>query len=283
LESDQVARRLISRSILIDAIFELWGQGENYNALHASIQQKTRQNWANYKHDSFRFSVHGFQGKRDKEAQTEIIDSFKYLSFEGPIRMKGCKHEFSVFEQFEAFNPVPKKLYFGRLVGNGGRHAVATYDLKRRAYINTTSMDAELALLTANIAQAAPGKLYLDPFVGTAGFPIACAHFGAMTIGSDIDGRSIRGKNGRDVQSNFSQYGLTPFWLDALVSDLTNSPVRRARWLDGIVCDPPYGVREPCKVLGSSHGVAIEKFDNDGVATHLYGSFILGTASAHIV
>jgi tRNA (guanine10-N2)-methyltransferase len=271
-----VARRLISRSILSDTIFELWGHGENYDSLHASIQRRTRQSWAKYKYDSFRFSVHGFQGKRDKDEQTKIIESFKYLPFEGPIRMKGCKHEFRVFEQFEASDPVPKMLYFGRLVGKGGRHAVATYDLKRRSYINTTSMDAELALLTANIAQAAPGKLYLDPFVGTAGFPIACAHFGAMTIGSDIDGRSIRGKHGQSVKSNFSQYRLTPLWLDGIVSDLTNSPIRGARWLDGIVCDPPYGVREPCKVLGSSHGVAVEKFDGDGVATHLYDSFISG-------
>jgi tRNA (guanine10-N2)-methyltransferase len=222
-------------------------------------------------HDSFRFSVHGYQGRRDNRTQTEIIDSFKYLGFQGPIRMKGSKHEFCVFEQFDDHNPVPKKLYLGRLVGKGGRHAVAKYDLKKRNYINTTSMDAELALLTANLAQAAPGKLYLDPFVGTAGFPLACAHFGAMTIGSDIDGRSIRGKKDRDVRANFSQYGLTQFWLDAFTADLTNSPVRRARWLDGIVCDPPYGVREGCKVLGSSNGVAVEKFDSDGVALHLYG------------
>jgi tRNA (guanine10-N2)-methyltransferase len=222
-------------------------------------------------HDSFRFTMHGYGGRRGKKEQSEIIESFKYLAFEGPIRMKGYKHDFCVLEHFDALNPVPTKIYFGRLVGNGDRHAATKFDLKKRSYINTTSMDAELALLTANIARARPGTLYLDPFVGTAGFPIACAYFGAMTIGSDIDPRSIRGKNGRDVLSNFDQYQLTPFWLDALASDLTNSPVRRARWLDGIVCDPPYGVREPCKVLGASRGVAVEKFDSDGVPTHLYG------------
>ena len=43
---------------------------------------------------------------------------------------------------------------------------------------------------------------------------------------------------------------FTP-WLDGFVSDLTNTPVRGGRWLDAVVCDPPYGVREGLKVLGS--------------------------------
>ena len=84
-------------------------------------------------------------------------------------------------------------------------------------------------------------------------------------MGSDIDGRSIRGKGGRDVRGNFRQYGLEGLYLDGFISDLTNSPMRgcigedggegeREAWLDGIVCDPPYGVREGLKVLGLKEG-----------------------------
>ena len=175
----------------------------------------------------------------------------------------------------------PTQLYIGRYIATGGRAAKTTYDLKKRHYISTTSMDAELALITANIAQAAPGKLYYDPFMGTGGFPIACAHFGAIVWGSDIDGRSIKGTGGpaftaareekkagkvrkRDVAGNFTQYGLSGNYLGAVIGDLTNSPLRGCRaggasaggkeiggWLDGIVCDPPYGIREGLKVLGS--------------------------------
>jgi tRNA (guanine10-N2)-methyltransferase len=136
-------------------------------------------------------------------------------------------------------------------------------------------MDAELALVTANLALAAPGKLFYDPFCGTGGFPLAAAHAGACAWGSDIDGRSIRGKDGRSVRGNFEQYGLLQGWMDGFVADLTNSPVRRrswgvgGRWLDGIVCDPPYGVREGLKVLGCrEEGRGREAVLVDGVPAH---------------
>jgi tRNA (guanine10-N2)-methyltransferase len=112
-------------------------------------------------------------------------------------------------------------------------------------------MDAELALITANITLAAAGKIFYDPFVGSGSFTVACAHFGAQAFGSDIDGRSIRGKGKTNVLSNFVQYNLTSQYGDNFVADLTNTPLRNARIFDGIVCDPPYGVREGLKVLGS--------------------------------
>lgn len=148
--------------------------------------------------------------------------------------------------------PEPDTLHFGRLVGSGARDLATTYTLKTRRYISTTSMDSELALVTANIALAAPGKLFYDPFVGTGSFPVAAAHFGAMAFGSDIDGRSIRGAAKGGVKGNFAQYGLGGLLGGMFVADLTNTPVRVGRRLwDGIVCDPPYGVREGLKVLGS--------------------------------
>lgn len=175
---------------------------------------------------------------------------------------------FRIFEDYDLDVSEPKYIYFGRLIAESNRNDVKkTYDLKKRHYISTTSMDAELALLTANIAHAAPGKLFYDPFMGTGGFPVACAHFGAVVCGSDIDGRAIRGTGGsarrgqtgkKDVVGNFKQYGLEPQYLGGFVSDLTNTPLRilprdnnSTGYLDGIVCDPPYGIREGLKVLGS--------------------------------
>lgn len=176
---------------------------------------------------------------------------------------------FRVFEEYDLNVKVPKHLYIGRLIAESCRNeAKRVYDLKKRHYISTTSMDAELTLLTANIAHVAPGKIFYDPFMGTGGFPIACAHFGAVVFGSDIDGRTIRGLGGSarrgqtgkyDVNGNFKQYELESSYLGAFVSDLTNTPLRTAShgvghmkpYLDGIVCDPPYGIREGLKVLGS--------------------------------
>ena len=164
---------------------------------------------------------------------------------------------FTVFEKWP-FNSVPLQIsdptmmFLGRYIAGTSRESVLKFDLKKRGYISTTSMDSELSLITANIALAGPGKLFYDPFVGTGSFPVACAHFGAMAWGSDIDGRSLRGEGGsKSLKGNFKQYGLQNLFGDVFSADIINCPTTKGRRLwDGIVCDPPYGVREGLRVLG---------------------------------
>ena len=187
--------------------------------------------------------------------------------------MRDPDQTFTIFEEYDEHAPEPQRIYLGRLISPSSRLILNKYSLKTRQYINTTSMDSELALLTANIAMAAPHKLFYDPFVGTGSFPIACAHFGAMTIGSDIDGRMVRGKGGKDIRTNFRQYGLLDRYVDGFISDLTHSPLREGGFLDGIICDPPYGVREGLKVLGTKDGSGKEAVFIDGEAAHLYELF----------
>jgi tRNA (guanine10-N2)-methyltransferase len=241
------------------------------------VKENSSDKWAQYESVPFRFTLDCFQGTRDHTQQRDIIESFSYFGFNGPIRMREADVSIKVFEEYVLKTPEPKYYYLGRFVAASGRDAKTTYDLKKRHYISTTSMDAELALVTANMALAAPGKLFYDPFMGTGGFPIACAHFGAVVCGSDIDGRSIRGTGGSarrgqtdkfDVQDNFKQYGLESRYLGAFVSDLTNTPFRilqhsnsasRGGYLDGIICDPPYGIREGLKVLGSRDELNVQE------------------------
>lgn len=237
--------------MLCHAIYDLWGVGSDYDSLHADIKSRTAHLWPQYSKSSFNFQLDSFQGKRSNAEKNALINTFSYVGFTGRVTMKNPDLFFMVLEEFPFNDPSePKRVALGRLVGESARAIVNTYDLKKRKYISTTSMDSELALITANMALAGPGKLMYDPFTGTGSFPIACAHFGATVMGSDIDGRSIRGKPNRNVVSNYVQYGLVPRYLDGFVSDLTNTPLRKGRWLDGIVCDPPYGVREGLKVLG---------------------------------
>jgi tRNA (guanine10-N2)-methyltransferase len=255
---------------LAQGIYELWGEGPNYTTLHESVRNISTPKWSQYQENaSFRFTVEGYRGSKSTEQQRDIIESFSYMAFKGPPRMRDPDVAFRVFEDYELDAKEPKHIYFGRFLAESSRtEAKKKFDLKKRHYISTTSMDAELTLLTANIAHVAPGKLFYDPFMGTGGFPIACAHFGAVVMGSDIDGRTIRGTGGSarrgqtgkyDVVGNFKQYGLESSYLGAFVSDLTNTPLRilppdqdyTKGYLDGIVCDPPYGIREGLKVLGS--------------------------------
>lgn len=272
LPSLDAARRLIQRSILVMSIHELWGRGTTLDDVHEQVRSTTSHLWDQYMTCSFKFSFDSYQGTRNADKKIDIINSFAYLGFAGPIVMRRPDEEFTLFEDWEWNStplgiPNPKCYFFGRYLASGARDLPKKLDLKKRRYISTTSMDAELALVTANLALAAPGKLMYDPFVGTGSFPIACAQFGALTFGSDIDGRSIRGDDKKKtLQGNFEQYGLLSGLGGMFTADLTNSPIRRlplrsddggyssngvgGRIFDGIVCDPPYGVREGLRVLG---------------------------------
>ena len=269
LQDEAAARALARRSILSQGFYELWGSGINYEKLHEDIGRRTSSQWAQYSTYSFKFDVDTYQSKRSEDEQKVLVESFHYLGFNGPVKMRNAEQKFCIFEDYELGAKEPKQIYLGRWISGTDRDAVYSYSLKQRKYIDRTSMDSELALLTANITLAGPSKVFYDPFVGTGSFLIACSHFGAMTLGSDIDGRSVRGKENRNIVTNFQQYRILGRYLDGFISDLTHSPMRSTRLFDGIICDPPYGVREGPKVLGSRDGGGKEIMFIDGRPAHL--------------
>ena len=63
----------------------------------------------------------------------------------------------------------------------------AKFDLDKRPYLGPTSTDHELAFLMANQALVTAGDLVYDPFVGSGSIALACSHFGAHVLGSDLD------------------------------------------------------------------------------------------------
>ena len=50
---------------------------------------------------------------------------------------------------------------------------------------------------------------------------LTCAAFGALTFGSDIDGRQLKGKGEVSIATNAGQYGLENRILDTAVFDVT--------------------------------------------------------------
>lgn len=280
-----VAIKTVNRSILSKDVYELWGAGTNYEELHKDVRRRSEHLWRDYDNASWRFEFQSYAGSRTVEKRREIMGSFTYMNMKGPIQMKNPDQEFCIVEEYmddiEAAargvsqSEEPRKIFLGRKLGNSCRDDMVKYDLKKRRYIGTTSMDAELSLVTANMALAAPGKLFYDPFVGTGSFIVCAAHFGALTMGSDIDGRSFRGKDLTKIGifENFVQYGTESKYIDTFASDLTNTPFRRTGFLDGIVCDPPYGVREGLRVLGQRKGKPAVNVIIDGVPAHLYVCF----------
>ncbi|KAJ2579653.1 hypothetical protein GGH95_002991 [Coemansia sp. RSA 1836] len=277
VDSPAQAAKLIRRAILIKCILEYWGSGASYAELFTHLKQ-TPEKWDAYKACSFKFTVDGFGRSLTQQEKVSVIESFSFMAFEGPIKMKNPDVEFYVCEEYGEPNaPVPaetpKTLWFGRWLGQGSRDLIDRFDVKKRSYLGNTTMDAELSLVMANQALARNGALVYDPFVGTGSFLLTCSHFGAYSMGSDIDGRQIRGTAGfrrgvNGISANLAQYGLADRVLDTVVFDICRNPWRSGPMFDAIVTDPPYGVRAGAKRLGRKNGtdpeISLKKME-DGV------------------
>lgn len=154
------------------------------------------------------------------------------------------------------------------------------YALNKRCILGPTTMENELAFLMANHAQVDSNKLAMDCFCGTGGLLVTMGHFGALTIGNDIDMRVLKGwkiaykKNGKlcaeiaknirrcepdnkDIYMNFYQYGLRR--PDAVISDNSRSPWRKSSsgspWIDctsdSISLSDPISLKYTGGILGS--------------------------------
>jgi tRNA (guanine10-N2)-methyltransferase len=198
-----------------------------------------------YQMAPFRFEVDDFMSKIGYEQQVQLINKFAFMPLKGPVSMKGAELTFTLHCDATTGN-----YYLGRLIGIGRRDLMDGFNLKKRSYLGTTSMDAELSLVMCNLAKVGAGSLVYDPFVGTGSFLCTSASFGAFVLGSDIDGRQMRGSEGRNISSNMEQYGVSNRLADVLVFDILQHPWRDGFMVDAIITDPPYGVRAGAKKIG---------------------------------
>ncbi|KAF9784413.1 tRNA guanosine-2'-O-methyltransferase [Thelephora terrestris] len=261
LDSEEHALILARRCILIKSVCELYASGTTYEEIHEQVR-RNHDKWSRYIPDtSFKFSVTGYANAIPQDRQLDVINSFRWMDLRGKIDMKNPEVTFVCHEEYLYIEGDRVRslhdgnfiaVHFGRLVLDGSaRPLIRTFSVKTREYYGNTSMDAEISLLMANQALAAPGRLIYDPFVGTGSMAYTCAHFGSLFIGSDIDGRQMRGKDSSPgIIRSANQYGVTSRILDLLTMDVTQHPWRVGGLFDAIVTDPPYGIRAGAKRLG---------------------------------
>ncbi|CAA2959026.1 tRNA (guanine(10)-N2)-methyltransferase homolog [Olea europaea var. sylvestris] len=254
IPSEEIARNIASRSILVKGIYELWGDGQSFEELEEAVKSYPDERKLPYlsRDSTFKINVESFGKVISFEEQNNRLQKLAFVPFKGRVNLKKPDHNFFLMDNddYGSENGLPpivhRRIFFGREIGTADRKILQTYQLKSRKYLGPTAMDAEMAFLMANQAQVRTGKLVYDPFVGTGSILIAAAHFGAMTMGADIDIRVVRDGRGPDcnVWSNFKQYGL-PMPLSLLRADNNLPPWRSGlkEMFDAIICDPPYGVR----------------------------------------
>ncbi|CAB3989569.1 tRNA (guanine(10)-N2)-methyltransferase homolog isoform X1 [Paramuricea clavata] len=270
LKDDKEATKIASRSILIKSIFKLYGSGETLEKLIQILKQYNVDDILepSRKDDSFKINVESFNKKLSHEKKLRYIESLTFLPLDGDVDLRNPGTIFSLMLDHSTTQEsgVPTRLFFGRLVANGQRHLIKYYSLKTRHFIGNTSMDAQLALLMANMAKCKDGMFVYDPFVGTGSILVACSHFGSYSSGSDIDRTLLLGRGhpsraqakgkwrekDESVKSNFKMYNLRDRYIDVWMGDQMNTALRRRPMFDAIVTDPPYGIREGSRKLAKA-------------------------------
>ncbi|KAI4335515.1 hypothetical protein L6164_014153 [Bauhinia variegata] len=162
LPSEEVARNIANRSILVKGMYELWGEGGSYEELKDSILSYPDERKLPYLDSSstFKITVDTFGKVTSFQEQKELIQGLSYIPFMGQVKLKNPDHNFWLIEtdDYGANNGLPpivqKSIFFAREVGGADRKLIPTYQLKSRKYLGPTAMDAEMAFLMANQALA---------------------------------------------------------------------------------------------------------------------------------
>nr|XP_045594401.1 tRNA (guanine(10)-N2)-methyltransferase homolog isoform X1 [Procambarus clarkii]XP_045594402.1 tRNA (guanine(10)-N2)-methyltransferase homolog isoform X1 [Procambarus clarkii]XP_045594403.1 tRNA (guanine(10)-N2)-methyltransferase homolog isoform X1 [Procambarus clarkii] len=267
--SENDVRKLMSRSMLVRSCYELWGQGKTEAELHSSVrslpENLIKQHLVREK--TFKVRVETFNKTLNISEKLKKIESLSYLPFEGSVDLKNadtCLHLIEYYGLHPNVIPqAPFMIFLGRWVAEGQRELIDKYSLKRRTYIGSTSMDAQLSFIMANYAQVQPGEVVVDPFVGTGSILVSAAHFGAYVWGWDIDYLTLHARTkptrhsqkqrtaGESISSNLKQYGLENQYMDVVVMDNARLFWRGVPYVDAIITDPPYGIRESTERVGT--------------------------------
>ncbi|KCV69313.1 hypothetical protein, variant [Fonticula alba] len=277
LPNEAAARAIARRSILVRAILREWASATSYEELLDQIRNDPPGDMVDFPAGkTFAMRVEGYHQRLSIEYQREMINRIgeccpPAVYERGRVNLRSPDVTWCLIEEYISRGPL-QRVYFGTRVAEGIRvtdHLLDRFRLNRRSYLGTTAMDPELAFLMANMACSAPGRVVLDPFVGTGSLLLSVAALvpGVQVLGTDIDPRTVRGlgrpvagsRPGTNALTNFQEIGLAHS-VDLVLCDASRSPwrlpgftgqstARLAGFVDAIIADPPYGVRESAQQL----------------------------------
>lgn len=178
------------------SLYYCYASAESREALVQKVKALDVSLFQPFASSSFKFIIDPFGKKYSFPTQHDMILDYSFIPLNGPVELETPDVTFAILTRGNTKNqtPHPESWYFCRLVSEGNRSAMDLFDLKKRNYIGITSMNAELSLIMSNMAKLRQHDLVYDPFLGTGSFMVTSSFFGAYSMGSDIDGRQMRGK-----------------------------------------------------------------------------------------
>lgn len=246
LPCDEDATALAKRSPAVQSVYHLLADGENFDEFYQNCNKIASQHDIN--NGSFAVRVETCNKKITDELRKKYIHELvENLHITSKVDLKNPDKTVVLFLNYEERGKdLPLHIHAGIFMCDGNSKFVSKFPLNKRKFINTTSMEPSIALLSASQGLCGPGKITYDPFCGSCSILVACASLGSHVIGSDFDLSSMFKKDDDWVGSNFEQYGLKDKFIGILRSDILKDVIRFNRSIDAIVTDPPYGIREKC-------------------------------------
>ncbi|GAA94401.1 uncharacterized protein L969DRAFT_89817 [Mixia osmundae IAM 14324] len=275
LPDEYAARQIGSRAAALSCVIRLWAHGTSIASLQDALRQDPEL-WQPFVESStWRITLDTAYHHFDYDDKQRILNSFGFLDFRADIDLNQPDLDMSVFLLASPDDHSIRRAFAGQVICQGQRHLIAQYDVKQRLYIGNTTMQSEVSLYMSNQALAGPGKILYDPFMGTGSSVYTSAHYGASVLGSDIDGRHMRGKTNVGIRQCAFEYGLSDIAvLDLAVFDINLHPWRTGELFDAIITDPPYGVRAGARKLGRKGELSQEpRLMPNGVYSHLQDDY----------
>ncbi|CAI2367256.1 unnamed protein product [Moneuplotes crassus] len=252
LESQEVAHKILKRSILIDSMTSIHSEINGTQQIPIVGPEILEQN----KSKTFRIDM----TLTNRDSSYQGVSHFQKLK----LIKQFYRNNDTLGKKFDLDSPEViyhihfdyqhNKTYLGQRYESD--YYYKKYRLTNRPFRGFTCTKAELAFLMCNLAELPSDTncVVYDPFVGSASTLLSAAHLGANTIGSDLAYKTMFGKpklnkDQKNVFTNFDHYGLPRPQL--FLSDFSRSRMRREIF-DHIICDPPYGIQAASKVFNGS-------------------------------
>jgi tRNA G10 N-methylase Trm11 len=273
-----------ARCVGCRGVFEVWGQGDTIEACAASVAAVPVAHLQARVQGSWRVEslVLGARKSKNSESLGMRMAAFG-AALDGlharPVDLKDPDHRLWLVEDRQFLkdlgplpDPPPRYLLLFQLPAQEPpmQARITQLDLRKRAFLSTSTLPPDRALLLCNLALAgAPGPIptLLDPYCGSGSILLAAAALGAQTVGSDLDWRMVsdnpwpiripvspfRPKRGVErvrMRDNFLEAELREpsalLTLDMGAADAaaTLLDANGGQPYDALVCDPPYGRRE---------------------------------------
>jgi len=180
LPNIDTAKRILERSVFIKSFNLVFGEEQTLDKVLETINKESVCKFMAEHSGSIAFCIETVNKSTDVSERKKRIGDF-IAFFELGTRKIDLENPDIVLKLIEVYKygdtGSSLKAYFvAEILKNPSSYA--KFALSDRAYIGPTTTDHELAILMANQALVREGSYVYDPFCGTCGLLLICAHYG---------------------------------------------------------------------------------------------------------